>query len=164
MKKLLSICLIALAGVASAPVSAQEPLPAPTTAPKYQEIPAQPDEIAPLPLRAYPPSIQSYPAQSYPAQSYPMPSYPAAGAPVLFTDVKVRDPRKIHPYAVPTIVEVPDPRDPCCRVCVEICAPPCELQCVKPHGLLKRQTRFDYGEYKVDVIPRFGRLVIDYDA
>ena len=156
MKKLLSVCLIALVGVASARAYAQEPLPAPTAAPQFQDIPAQPEEIAPPPVQAYPPALQSYP----PA----IQSYPAGPAPLLFTDVKIRDPRKIHPCAVPTIVEVPDPRDPCCTVCIEICAPPCELQCVKPHGLLKRQTRFDYGEYKVDVIPRFGKLVIDYDA
>lgn len=153
MKQLLSVCLIAIVGVASAQAVAQDRFPAPTPAQPYQIGPGYADEIAP-------------PAHPYPAQAYPpaVQSYPAGPAPVLFTDVKVRHPRKIHPCAVPTIVEVPDPCDPCCTVLVEICAPPCELHCVKPHGLLKRQTRFDYGEYKVDIIPRRGRLIIDYDA
>lgn len=149
MKQLLTACLIAIVGVASAQAVAQDQIPAPTPTVPYQAGPAYADEIAPPPSHAYPPALQSY---------------PAGPSPVLFTDVKVRHPRKIHPCAVPTIVEVPDPCDPCCTVLVEICAPPCELHCVKPHGLLKRQTRFDYGEYKVDVIPRRGRLIIDYDA
>jgi hypothetical protein len=156
MKQLLTAGLIAIVGVASAQAVAQDRLPAPTLAVSYQAGPAYADEIAPPPAHAYPPLTHAYP----PA----LQSYPAGPPPVLFTDVKVRHPRKIHPCAVPTIVEVPDPCDPCCTVLVEICAPPCELRCVKPNGLLKRQTRFDYGEYKVDIIPRGGRLIIDYDA
>lgn len=149
MKQLLTACLIAIVGVASTQAIAQDQLPAPTPAPAYQDIPAQSYEMAPPPAQAYPPAEQTY---------------PAGPPPVLFTDVKVRHPRKMHPCAVPTIVEVPDPCDPCCTVLVEICAPPCELRCVKPHGLLKRQTRFDYGKHKVDIIPRRGRLIVDYDA
>jgi hypothetical protein len=151
MKQLLTAGLIAIVGVASAQAVAQDQLPAPTLAVPYQAGPAYADEIAP------PPAMHAYPPPA-------MHAYPAGPPPVLFTDVKVRHPRKIHPCAVPTLVEVPDPCDPCCTVLVEICAPPCELRCVKPHGLLKRQTRFDYGEYKVDIIPRGDRLIIDYDA
>lgn len=146
MRHLLTAGLIAIVGAASAPALAQELLPSPHPATGPGVI----YESAPLPPHAYPPPA--------------LHAYPAGPAPVLFTDVKVRDPRKIHPCAVPTIVEVPDPCDPCCTVCVEICAPPCELRCVKPHGLLKRQTRFDYGEYKVDVISRNGKIIVDYDA
>lgn len=160
MKRFVTACLIAVVGVATAEVSAQNSLPAPYPTPSGEVVPP-----ASQPYEVHPSAPQSYPAPSYPAPGYVAPGYGVPAQPVaLYRNVKVRDARKIHPCAVPTIVEVPDPCNPCCTVCVEICAPPCALRCVKPHGLLKRQTRFDYGEYKVDVIPRFGKLIIDYDA
>lgn len=89
---------------------------------------------------------------------------------VLYDNVKVIQSRKIHPCAVPKIVQVPNPCYDPCKPCygepcvlVEICVPPCgceEIYCTK-NG--KRMV-FDYGDYAVKVTARHnGKLYINYD-
>lgn len=143
MKRLLTICLIALVGGAAAEATAQETLPAPTPAPSYEVVPPQ----------ATPPAAMPAP------HVYPAPA-PAHAVP-LYTNVRVKDRHKIHPCAVPTIVEVADPCNCDCTVCIEICVPPCECVCVKRRG---RRVEFDYGKYEIDVVSRRGVITVDYDT
>lgn len=87
----------------------------------------------------------------------------------IYTNVKYRQTRKIHPCAEPKIVQVPnpcyDPCDPCCGpkcVFVKICVPPCDCPCVS----VKRcgeKIRYDYGKYAVDVVVRRNFVLVDYD-
>ena len=103
------------------------------------------------------------PLEELPSQAAPY-SAPAVQPVALYRNVKYRDERKMHPCAVPTIVQVPDPCNPCCCVNIQICAPPCECLCVRRGGLLGRKIVFDYGKYQVDVRNRNGCLIVDYDA
>jgi hypothetical protein len=146
MKRMLTLCLIAFVGVAAADAAAQDLLPSPFPGLQY---------YAAQPTPALPPSSRTLP-----------PAYPLGASlpPVeLYTDVKIEDPRNIHPCAVPIIVEVPDPCDECGTVCIEICAPPCEPECVKRHGLRDRKVTFDYGDYGITVTSRRGVVKVDYD-
>lgn len=153
MKRTVVLSLMALVGVVAVDATAQDLLPAPNYAPQSYEVAPTPA----VPQSTLPPVPQAYP----PAPYYPL----SAAAPVvLYQNVRVKDARKIHPLAVPTIVEVPDPRDRHCTVCIEICAPPCECVKVRRHGLLGRKVEFDYGKYEIDVTSRRGLIVIDYDA
>ncbi|WP_417848269.1 hypothetical protein [Thalassoglobus sp.] len=89
----------------------------------------------------------------------------------LYRNVKVIQARKIHPCAVPKIVQVPNPCYDRCNPCgkepecvfVEICVPPCACEEV---SICKdgRRTKFDYGKYGVKVTNRRGTLVINYDS
>lgn len=130
----------------------------------------------PLPVPAVDDAV-AYSAQEYAPQPIPQEGYVVSeqmepgviigdataghGIP-LYHNVKVVQARKMHPCAVPKIVSVPDPCNPCCCVFVQICVPPCACECVytKRGG---RRTVFDYGDYAVKVTTRGNRLVINYD-
>ncbi len=103
-----------------------------------------------------------------PTPIYSTPVYAAPPMP-LYTNVRYRQERKIHPCAKPMIVEAPnpcyDPCDPCSPKCVvvEVCAPPCEVPCVKVRRCGDKLVYdFDNG-YAVNVIVRRDHLVVDYD-
>ena len=80
----------------------------------------------------------------------------------LYQNVRVRDPKNVHPSAVSKIVSVPDPRDKCCRVNIEICVPPCTNETVRCYRNGDR-LRFCYGKYSVDVISRRRDVVVNYN-
>ena len=133
-----------------------------------QPTPALPGEqLHPLPS---PPGTYVVPGE-YPGMPGPAPALQpgmilcdaTAGAMIpLYPKVKVIQERNIAPCAVPKIVTVPDPCDPCRCVCITICVPPCaceQIECSK-HG---RRTTFDYGKYQVKVTQRHGHLVVNYD-
>lgn len=80
----------------------------------------------------------------------------------LYQNVRVRDARNVHPCAVKKIVSVPDPCDKCCRVCIEICVPPCENETVRCFRNGNR-IRFCYGQYSVDVTSRRHDVVVNYN-
>lgn len=82
---------------------------------------------------------------------------------VLYPHVRVRTPHKAHPLGVPTVISVPDPRDHCGFVNVEVCMPPCPCLGVKTN---RRGTRaqYDFGRYQIDIITRRGVVIIDYDS
>ncbi len=80
----------------------------------------------------------------------------------LYQNVRVRDLKNVHPCAVRKIVSVPDPRDKCCRVCIEICVPPCENESVRCFRNGDR-IRFCYGQYSVDVVSRRRDVVVNYN-
>jgi hypothetical protein len=106
-----------------------------------------------------PPSPTPVPDQSY----VTAPAAPVVVSPaVLYTNVRVKDRRNIAPCAVPTIVQVPDPCDPCCCVNVEICAPACPPVCVKT-SKCGTKVKYDYGDYEVEITSRRGRVTVDYD-
>lgn len=126
----------------SAPVITSEALPAylaePT--PVDEPTPAIPEEV-PVPVVAAPVYV----------------------GPALFTKVKVKDERKIHPCAVSVVVSAPDPCNPKCQVCVEVCVPPCtpaEVSCRR----CGEKIVYDFGKYEVKLTARRGRVVIDYDS
>ena len=87
----------------------------------------------------------------------------------LFTDVKVKGRRSIHPCAVKKIIRVnsPCPDAGCCGpqcVFIEVCAPPCEcdekIRCRRDGDLVK----YNYGKYGFDVKVRKGVIVVDYQS
>ena len=80
----------------------------------------------------------------------------------LYQNVRVRDSQNIHPCAVAKIVSIPDPRDKCCRVNIEICVPPCANESVRCFRQGDR-LRFCYGRYSVDVISRRRDVVVNYN-
>lgn len=83
----------------------------------------------------------------------------------LFACVKVEDRDNIHPCAVPMIVAVADPCNPCCCRYVMICVPPTDC-CKCPeietshHGT---KVEYDYGEYEVEIKSRRDYVVVNYD-
>src|SRR5690606_29824932 len=95
----------------------------------------------------------------------PMVTSPAApGLPVvLYPHVRVKDPHKAHPLSVPTIIPVPDPRDRRGIVHIEVCMPPCVCKDFKCNRRGTR-ARYDFGEYKIQIIARRGVVTIDYDS
>jgi hypothetical protein len=102
-------------------------------------------------------------SQVTPVPEQPVSAMPAASAPLeLYCNVKYKDERNIAPCAVPTIVQVPDPCNPCCCVNVQICAPPCECPCIKV-SKCGRKVKYDYGDYQVEITSARGKVIVDYD-
>ncbi len=86
----------------------------------------------------------------------------------LFRDVRYRQERNIHPLAVSTIVEAPNPCYDCKNpyspkcVCIEVCMPPCGQPCIEVKRNGDKLT-YDFGKYAVNVIVRRDHLVVNYD-
>lgn len=182
MKRLLAVAMIVgLAGTASArppilvPVDGQKSValqapqysPQPTPAPGYAPTPSQqqvlPQELPSAPIGTYVVPGQM-PSQGMTVQPGMILSDTSAipGIP-LYTNVKVRQPRNIAACAVPKIVCLPDPCDPCKVVCIQICVPPCACENVYFNPKKDRVT-FDYGKYAVNITARRGGLlVVNYD-
>jgi hypothetical protein len=114
------------------------------------ELPPMP---SPAPIISAPPSAP---------ENVVVPVQPLRVAPALYHNVKVRQSRKAHPCAVPMLVAVTDPCNPCCQVCVEICVPPCavaEIRCKR----IGTGVVYDFGKYEVEIKQRGELLVVDYD-
>lgn len=90
------------------------------------------------------------------------PGVPTSGPIELFACVKVEDRDNIHPCAVPMIVAVADPCNPCCCRYVQICVPPCDCPKVETshHGT---KVEYDYGEYEVEIKSKKDYVVVNYD-
>lgn len=142
MKKWMILGLLALVG---ADLSAREPLRVPS---QELALAAEPTPLAPE-AQGTPVAYSEYVVEAAPAIS-------------LYTNVRVRDARNIHPCAVSRIVQVNDPCDKCCKVFVEICAPPCANETVRCFRNGNR-IRFCYGKYSVDVITRRNDIVVNYN-
>ncbi|REJ85827.1 MAG: hypothetical protein DWQ34_28280 [Planctomycetota bacterium] len=81
----------------------------------------------------------------------------------LYPCVKVEDADNIHPCAVPIIVSVADPCNPCCGCRhVQICVPP---DCCPKIKTNKDGTKveYDYGEYEVDIKAKRDVVIVNYD-
>ena len=145
--------VIAMAGcVAMAATGSQA---APRLAPVLGE--ATYGEVVPVP-------DQPGGAVPMPGAAAPMPSGTVViGTPItLYGNVKYKDRRNIAPCAVPMIVEVPDPCNPCCCVAVQICVPPCGTPCITT-SKCGTKVKYDYGKYAVEIATRKNRVVVDYD-
>ncbi|MCA9024273.1 MAG: hypothetical protein KDA86_03570 [Planctomycetaceae bacterium] len=81
----------------------------------------------------------------------------------LYPRVRVRSKHKAHPYGVPTIVAVADPRDRSCLVNVEVCMPPCECLGVF-HNRRGNRVTYDFGQYEIEIISRLGVVIVDYNS
>lgn len=159
-----------------------EPAPIPMAAPAYGGPTPAGYPIESVPTPVYPP-LPEYPLEGTPFAG-PMspigPMLPGDGFP-LFDRVKYEDRDHIHPHAVPTIVQVLDPcsdkarggllrrlhADDDCDACgpqcvfVEICVPPgCPEIKVSRGG---RKVKYDYGDYKVEILSKDGVVYVDYD-
>lgn len=148
MKKLLILSM--LAALVGADLSAREPL----------RVPARSFELAmasepTLLLPEADPQGTPVPYTEYIVEQ-PSPVIP------LYTNVRVRNHKNVHPCAVTKIVSIPNPCDKCCNVFVEICVPPCANETVRcfRHG---DRLRFCYGKYSVDVISRRHDVVVNYN-
>lgn len=133
-------------------------------------IPAVPGALDPVPMPA--PLGSNYaPEQLPPGTAYPTVEdvpYAVGGPVALYENVKYRDVRKIHPCAIPMVVQVADPcKDPC-NTCgpqcvnVQICVPPCECPKIKcrRHG---DKVIYDFGRYEVSLTSVRGMVIVDYD-
>ncbi len=99
-----------------------------------------------------------------PERSFPQGPPPGELEPVvLYQNVRIRDPHRAHPLGVPTIIPVPDPRDHCGVVYVEVCMPPCPCLSFW-HNRRGTRAEFDFGRYEIDIITRRGVVIIDYDS
>lgn len=88
---------------------------------------------------------------------------PSSTIPCLYPNVRVFDPHKVAHCAVPTIIQVPDPCNPCCCVYIEVCFPACRCPEVSfgPRG---RRIRFDFGVREVVVTSRAnGVVAVNYN-
>ena len=117
--------------------------------------------------------VQPLPAVPAPAplpgEEHVAPSAPHPAPVELYPFVKYKDHDEMHPWAVTTVVCVPDPgrcghRCRCCAprmVNVAICVPPnCAPRLdVKRHG---REYEYDFGKYAVDVRLKRGYIEVDY--
>ena len=97
----------------------------------------------------------------------------------LFPCVVYKDCQNIAPCAVPKIVQVKDPCQPCCCdpccccpvkcVSVKICVPPpdpCACCPCEPKVTCRKggeKLRLDYGKYAIDVRVKKGFIEVDYD-
>ncbi len=138
-------------------------------------------EVAPVPV---PMPSQAIPggqpvehsAQYGPVESHEQPVQPYSEGQVveLYPHVIYRDLRRVHPCAVPYLIDVPLPQPRrsrgCCIECgptcvtIKVCVPPCKIPCVKVrrHG---RKLIYDFGKYEVNVMVRpSGRIIVNYDA
>lgn len=134
----------------------------------------------PLTLNQIPPTPTPYdsgiPMPDPTLQGQPLPpgySYPTidqvphavGGVVPLYTNVKYRAVRNIHPCAIPMVVQVPDPCDPCCEACVnvKICVPPCDCPRIRCRRNGDRLI-YDFGKYKVTITSAQARgiVLVDY--
>ena len=136
-----------------------EPAPFPNSVPR-QAVPTLPpiDHTT-----QYAPFDSEQPVQPY-IESRPI---------ELYQDVTYRDLRRVHPCAVPYLIDVPLPQPRRQRGCVQcgptcvtikVCVPPCTEPCVK---VRRRGHKFiyDFGKYEVNVMVRpSGRIIVNYDA
>ncbi|MCA9077087.1 MAG: hypothetical protein KDA93_18820 [Planctomycetaceae bacterium] len=131
------------------------PSPSATTAPDYVP-PASPVPLSTHEAYSAPQSVPPVVIDEYP-QVYPVETV------ALYDRVRIRDPHKAHPYGVPTVISVADPRNRSCTVNVEVCMPPCACERVT-HNLRGNRVRYDFGKYEIEVISRLGVVIIDYDT
>ena len=108
--------------------------------------------------------------QAAPAALQPVPFQESA---LLFTNVKVRDEKRIACNSVPMIVTIKDPcacKDACtcCTTpkCVNVlvCVPAC-TEC-PPKVICKREgayVKYDFGKYRVEIRSKKGYVEVDYD-
>lgn len=179
MSRMVASLTLGFAAMAATAFSAQPQGPtlgSPTTV-NQAELPPPPLSSVPTslpPVVSDPSATGTTVLKPVPEVQYdgPVTQLPVVTTPVtMFDCVKVRDPRKIAPCAVPIIVAVPDPCTPADRcnctprpcVYVEICVPNtgCPKVCVTRCG---NKTRYDYGKYAVEIISRNGKVIVDYDA
>jgi hypothetical protein len=138
--------------------------PSPGVVPQTSSQP----NLTPIPETGHPP-VPGYLPGQIPMTSGAIITQPcivcdAAMGPMfpLYPKVRVIQPRNIAPCAVPKIVAVPDPCQPCGCVFISICVPAgaCENVYTQPHA---ERVVFDYGKYAVKVTNRRGTLVVNYD-
>ena len=112
------------------------------------------------------PVLSTVPPSPVPDQAYSSATMPApivVGTPIaLYSNVKYKDQRNIHPCAVSKIVQIADPCNPACCIAIEICVPPCACECVSVSKCGTR-VKYDYGKYEVEITSRRGRVTVDYD-
>lgn len=144
--KWLMLCLGCLAG---AELSAREPLRVPPN--DELALATEPTPLDPVADQAGTPVAYSEYVVERPVQYIQ-----------LYSNVRVRDRKNMHPNAVTKIVSIPDPCDKCRRVNVEICVPPCAAESVRCFKSGDR-IRFCYGRYSVDVVSRRRDVVVNYN-
>ncbi len=155
----MSLRVSALALVAAASLSCWslagegEPLPAPPQPPPSAKV--APSEAVPAPAGAAPAPIAGLTLGSIVSEG--VAAYP---------HVRVGDPHKVAPGAVPVFVAVRDPntcrKGPAGLVFVPVCLPPCP-PCKVSVNRLGNKVELDYGKYEVDLISRNGVVIVDYD-
>jgi hypothetical protein len=91
------------------------------------------------------------------------PGVPTSGPIELFACVKVEDRDNIHPCAVPMIVAIADPCNPCCCRYVQICVPPCGCPPKIETSRHGTKVEYDYGEYEVEIKSKKDYVVVNYD-
>lgn len=112
-----------------------------------------------------PPGLTPIPEGDWSLPPTGSPQYFAMPSPVieLYQRVRVHEPFRKHPRAVPMLVAVPDPRRGCegC-VYVEICVPPCDCPDIR---CSRRGNRivYDFGRHAVVVTSRLGVVHVNYD-
>lgn len=150
--------LIALAVVMGAATAwGREPLQVP---PVPGAVVYQDQGYAPQPTPMPAPQLQPIPQHVEPGQIL----YDATAMPAympLYRNIVVRHPGKVHPCAVPKIVSVPDPCNPCGCVLIEICVPPCACESID-YRRGGDKVIFNYGKSSVVVISRGGKLIVRY--
>lgn len=176
-RKLTVLAAVVALGFTTAAIAAEEVI---LVAPAIQQVsgtanqvvPVSPPTtvVAPPTTIVVPPTTPHVVAQPVPTAMQPVPFQEAAP---LFTNVKIRDPRRIACNSVPMVVTV---KDPCaCKDVCNTCGPKCVnvLVCVPgctecpPKVTCKRDgayVRYDFGKYRVEVRSKKGIVEIDYDG
>ncbi len=171
MSRCYTVTAVIVLSLLACNISAQEPTVAPDFTPPL--LPAPPPIAAPdyipqpssVPLLSAPPwSGETYIA-SQPVLSSITITPPAYHAPpvALYDRVRFRDEHQAHPYGIPTVIAVADPRDRSCVVHVEVCMPPCECEKITRNRRGNRVT-YDFGQYEIEIISRLGVVIVDYDT
>lgn len=144
------LAVLIVASLASVAVAADQPGRVILGEPALSQVPP-----APVP--------ESDPAYIAAPQGTVMPA-PTVAAPsiAVYSNVKVKDRRNIHPCAVTRLVQIADPCNKCGLVAVAVCVPPCECECVRVSKCGTR-VKLDYGDYEVELTSRRGYVVVDYD-
>lgn len=175
-RKLTVLAAVVALGITTAAIAAEEVI---LVAPAIQQVSGTANQVVPVsppttvvvpPTFAVPQSSPQVVAQPVPTAMQPVPFQEAAP---LFTNVKIRDPRRIACNSVPMVVTV---KDPCaCKDVCNTCGPKCVnvLVCVPgctecpPKVTCKRDgayVRYDFGKYRVEVRSKKGVVEIDYDG
>jgi hypothetical protein len=153
-RRVCAFALVAAASLSCWSLAAEgDQLPAPPRPPAGAKV--APSEAVPAPAPTAPAAIEGLSYGSVVSEG--VAAYP---------HVRVGDPHKVAPGAVPVLVAVRDPnacrKGPAGMVFVQVCLPPCP-PCKVSVNKLGTKVELDYGKYEVDLISRNGVVIIDYD-
>lgn len=149
--------VVGVLGLSASYVEAKQPGAA-YGGPSFGQIPPVPGQEGTV---LHPMADPAYDGTTYSVVS-PDAAYVTSPSVALFECVNYRREKDIAPCAVPKIVSVQDPCNPCQCVCVKICVPPCS--CGEEIKVRRGGSKviYDYGKYSVEITSSRRGITVTY--